>query len=222
VTDDASTDGTYKVLKHLSEIDLRVRVFRNKKNIGAGPSRNCSIENARGKYLAFIDADDLWCADKLGMQLAIHQAGARISFTGYEVIDKDNISRRQYIDCDAGRDTYGYWDLIYKKVVFGCSTVMVNSELVAGKRMPDLRTGQDYSFWLQLLRDGEPAYKLPIPLTKYRITKNSISRNKFKKALRQWEIYRKYECLSLGVSVMAWLSYSVRASIQRLRSITIR
>ncbi|EOK5629794.1 glycosyltransferase family 2 protein, partial [Escherichia coli] len=78
--------------------------------------------------------------------------------------------------------------MLRKKATLGCSTVILRVSAFPDVRMPDLRTGQDYATWLKILKRGTRAYLLPEVLTSYRIVNGSISRNKFKKALRQWEI----------------------------------
>jgi teichuronic acid biosynthesis glycosyltransferase TuaG len=77
--------------------------------------------------------------------------------------------------------------------------------------MPDLRSGQDYAFWLSILKGDCAAFLIPSPMTYYRVLPNSLSRNKFKKAARQWQIYRKIEQLSLAKSVWAFKSYAINA-----------
>ena len=103
--------------------------------------------------------------------------------------------------------------MLAKKATLGCSTVMLVKKTFEGLlNMPLLRTGQDYAFWLKLLKNtNQEAHILPIALTLYRINPNSISRNKFKKAKRQWAIYRNNENLNLVKSSYYFCFYSFRA-----------
>ena len=105
--------------------------------------------------------------------------------------------------------------MLRKKATLGCSTVMIRRAGFNDLLMPLLRTGQDYATWLKLLRTGEKAYILNEVLTSYRILPNSISRNKFKKAIRQWQIYRDVENLSFSMSFVCFFFYAYRAVFRK-------
>lgn len=211
VTDDCSTDNTLAILESISSKDSRVKIYRNKVNGGAAVSRNNSIEHASGEYVAFIDSDDLWLENKLEKQLDFMITNnVSFSFTAYEIIDELGRELKKTIDTQS-RGFFDYTDLLVKKVTLGCSTVMLNASLIKSFRMPLIRTGQDYAFWLKILKNGNLAYILPSILTKYRVHSSSISRNKFKKAIRQWYIYRNIESLSFIYSVYCFSFYAFRA-----------
>lgn len=215
VTDDCSTDGTYEILKYISECDSRVKVFLNSVNSGAAVSRNNCLDNASGHFLAFLDSDDLWDPVKLESQVDfINKINISFCFTSYAVIDESGSSVGITVD-DQDLNSVSYQDMLKKKATLGCSTVMIRRSLINAKRMPLLRTGQDYAFWLSLLKKGELAYLLRKPLTQYRITPGSISRNKIKKCKRQWEIYRIEEKLGLLKSSYCFMFYAYRAIFRR-------
>ncbi|MDS1909561.1 glycosyltransferase [Vibrio parahaemolyticus] len=215
VTDDCSTDDTFEVLKKISFEDERVKVFRNNKNSGAAISRNNSIENAKGEYLAFIDSDDLWIDNKLELQLKFMiDKRINFSFTAYEIIDHNDNSTGKFVDTHH-KKSLSYSDMLRKKATLGCSTVMLRKNAFSDLKMPLIRTGQDYALWLKLLKDGNRAYPLTTVLTKYRILPNSISRNKFKKAKRQWQIYRQLEDLSFFSSLECFCFYGWRAVFRK-------
>jgi len=212
VTDDCSTDGTYDKLTAFAENDARVKVFRNAKNSGAAVSRNNSLKYVSGDYVAFLDSDDLWSPEKLEKQLAFMGEDRCFSFTSYSVIDEEGGSLEKVIDGSHREgQAFNYRDMLLKRATLGCSTVLVESTLIEGLFMPLIRTGQDYAFWLSILKSGVKAEVLPEALTCYRITSGSISRNKFKKAKRQWEIYRSIEKIGLIQSILFFISYSYRA-----------
>jgi len=105
-----------------------------------------------------------------------------------------------------------YKDLLAKKVTLGCSTVMLKNDAFDNIRMPLIRTGQDYALWLQLLKKyNVNAVLYPKVLTSYRIVAGSISRNKLKKAIRQWSIYRNLEKINLVMSMWYFVNYAWRA-----------
>tara|TARA_X000000950_G_scaffold288894_1_gene408167 strand:+ start:17453 stop:18208 length:756 start_codon:yes stop_codon:yes gene_type:complete len=211
ITDDCSKDDSYFLIDKISKKDKRVKLHRNKKNLGAAVSRNSSISRADGKFLAFIDSDDLWQKNKLQHQFQFMiDKDAAISFTPYKIISETGIYSNKIIDISSP-DVITYSDLLFKKATFGCSTVMISISKVGKVVMPNIRTGQDYATWLSILKLGYNAYVLREPLTSYRVVSNSISRNKIKKAKRQWEIYRSIEKISLSKSIIYFISYAFRA-----------
>lgn len=212
VTDDCSQDSTWKILNEIKKKDKRIKIWRNKTNSGPAKARNNSISNSIGEYIAFIDADDLWVPEKLEKQVEF-MSGKKIniSFTAYEIISENGNSLNKYID-HKNADSFSYEDMLRKKATLGCSTVMLKRKAFDDIKMPLLRGGvEDYALWLKLLKNKEKAYLLNLPLTKYRIVSNSISRNKIKKAKMQWYIYRNFEKLSILKSIECFLFYAFRA-----------
>jgi teichuronic acid biosynthesis glycosyltransferase TuaG len=210
ITDDCSSDNTFEIITKLSEQDNRVLVFKNEHNSGAAVSRNKSISNATGDFIAFIDSDDLWFPDKLQRQLDFMGENINFSFTAYELISEVGEPLNQTVDANQN-GAFDYEDMLRKKATLGCSTVMIRREAFKDLFMPLLRTGQDYATWLKLLKTGNKAYLLNEVLTSYRIMPNSISRNKIKKAMRQWHIYRDVEELPLYKSLICFCFYAWRA-----------
>lgn len=211
VTNDASTDSSLNILLDLSSRDSRVRVFHNETNIGAGASRNISLANATGKYIAFIDSDDLWKRNKLSRQIEFMQENKiAFCFTPFEIINKSGIYTKKIIDMNAPQQI-DYFGMLSKKATFGCSTVMIDVDQIPHFRMSTLKTGQDYATWLTILKNGAKAYLLKECLTSYRIVEGSLSRNKFKKAMRQWEIYRCVEGLPILKAMFYFCFYAYRA-----------
>jgi len=214
VVDDASTDGTLGILESIANNDARVRILVNKTNLGAAGSRNRALGEANGEFLAFLDADDRWLPEKLTRQLDFMRSkNAVASFTAYRVISSDGFSTGKIID-ESAKQEISYAQALRKRATIGCSTVMLAKAAVKDARMPNLRTGQDYAYWLKLMRSGILFHHFPVPLTEYRITPNSISRNKVRKAMRQWEIYRKVEELSFLYAAWNFCFYAIRAVIR--------
>ena len=202
------------LLKQVAKSDSRVKVLSNVKNSGAAVSRNNSIKHAQGDFLAFLDSDDVWLTDKLEKQLKFMTEGINLSFTGYELIDERSDRLNKTVDSTQS-GSFTYHDMLKKKATMGCSTVMVRCSQFDDMFMPLLRTGQDYALWLKLLKTGEHAYVMNEVLTQYRILSNSISRNKFKKAKRQWQIYREVECLGFISSSINFFFYAWRAIFRK-------
>ncbi|MDH1841620.1 glycosyltransferase [Aeromonas caviae] len=215
VTDDASTDDTFEKLENICKSNDRVRAFRNAINSGAAVSRNNSLEYASGEFIAFIDADDTWHPSKLTQQIKFMTDNSLdFSFTAYTLIDEDGNHLDKSVD-SKNTGFFNYRDMLAKKATLGCSTVILSRKALGELRMPNIRTGQDYAFWLMILKRGFVAYIFPSKLTNYRISQNAISRNKFKKALRQWEIYRRIEGLGAFISLYYFVFYAIRALFRK-------
>ena len=215
VVDDASNDNTLNILKEFEKQDDRIKVTANKINSGAAVTRNVSINKATGQYIAFLDSDDIWEIDKLKLQLSFMKSiNASISFTAYKVINEEGEESGQLVDTKA-TGTYDYSDMLAKKATFGCSTVILDQCLVGKMQMPLLRTGQDYAYWLSILKTGHCAYAFNQALTRYRIVPGSISRNKVRKAMRKWEIYRRIEKINVFLSSWYFLNYAWRAVFRK-------
>jgi teichuronic acid biosynthesis glycosyltransferase TuaG len=213
IIDDCSSDDTVEIVESFTLSDERIRLIKNQQNKGASFSRNVGIAKSHGDYLAFLDSDDLWEKDKLQTQITfMRDHKIAFCFTGYLIVDSSGKSSGKTVD-SSQKGSFSYNDMLAKKATLGCSTVMLKKSSFKGLlQMPDLRTGQDYAFWLKILRcTNQNAYILPLVLTQYRITPNSISRNKFNKAKRQWFIYNKIENLGSLRAAYYFCFYVVRA-----------
>ncbi len=214
ITDDASEDNTVEIIKKYSEKDARINLVSLYKNQGAAVARNNSLSRVKGRYVAFLDSDDLWLPDKLEKQLNFMKSKSSVfSFTCYETVDQDG-NIKEVVDM-LSKSRVGYDDMLKKKATMGCSTVIIDREKTGDFRFPNIRTGQDYALWLYILKKGIYADCLKEVLTKYRIRPNSISRNKFRKSLRQWEIYRDLEGLSWVKSAWCFLFYAYNAVFRK-------
>lgn len=211
IVDDASRDKTVEIIRKYVYSDTRIVYFQLVENQGAAVARNKAIELAKGQYLAFLDADDMWKPDKLSRQLQFMKDNISVfSFTAYDLVDQDGLELNRTIDLHCP-DILAYEDMLLKKATLGCSTVVLDRTNMKDLRMPLYRTAQDYALWLRILKQGVVAHSFKESLSSYRIVKNSISRNKFKKALRQWEIYRVDQQISLTKTIWYFLNYAFRA-----------
>ncbi|AVY98481.1 glycosyl transferase family 2 [Lelliottia sp. WB101] len=215
VTDDCSNDGSFDFLKQLSMKDERVRLFKLNKNSGAAVARNNSIDHSNGEYIAFLDADDYWEKDKLSLQIKyMEERSLEFCFTSYACETFSERKLCKIVDATHSGEVFTYKDMLMKKATLGCSTVILKKCLVKQHRMPLIRTGQDYAFWLQLLKETN-AVLFNHCLTHYRIVPGSLSRNKFKKAKRQWYIYREIEKINLLPAAYYFLFYAYRAIFRK-------
>ena len=148
IVDDCSKDESMEIVAQLG--DERIRVMRNEVNSGAAVSRNHAIEAARGRWIAFLDSDDLWEADKLTRHIGFMvDNGVAFSFTHYAVLNSHNELVTVF---KPAKDTYDY-TMILKHCYIGCSTVIYDSEKLGKCYMPtDAIKREDFACWLKILK----------------------------------------------------------------------
>ncbi len=204
VVDDHSSDDTVARVEAFARQDGRIRLIQLPQNGGPAVARNAAIAAARGRYLAFLDCDDLWLPAKLGRQLEFMQAsGAAFSYGAYYEIDADG-HRCGRVDVPS-RTTYRE---LLKTNVIGCLTAMYDTASVGRVFMPGIRKGQDYGLWLALLKRVDHACGMTEPLAEYRVQSGSISANKLESSLWVWRVYREVERLSLPRAAYYFAHYA--------------
>ena len=212
IIDNVSNDNTVEIVKQFCAIDERIRLIQNEQQIGIGPSRNKAIRVAKGRFLAFLDADDIWSPEKLSTQVAfMTEKNVGFSFTSYDCIDEKGDKLQRMIRQSGDMR---YHDYLHNTVI-GCSTVMLNTDIVGPVTMPDFRTSEDTATWLDILRKGYCAYSIDKILVSYRIRRQSASSNKFKAACDLWKVYRKQERLPLFKTIGCFSSYAYHALKRR-------
>jgi len=192
IVDDASTDNTEKVVK--SYKDSRIKYIKLNENSGAAIARNKGMKDAKGKYIAFIDSDDLWKSDKLEKQIKfMKENNYNIVCTSYEHINEKGDRLNRIIKCKKKVD--------YKGVLLSCpvgnSTVIYNVDALGKFEVPNIRKRNDDALWLKMLKKEKYIYGLDEVLMQYRIRENSISRKKIELVKYHWYLYRKIEHLSV-------------------------
>ncbi|MFQ2656763.1 glycosyltransferase family 2 protein [Aeromonas caviae] len=203
ITDDGSTDNTVELVKCLAIDDSRIKVEVNKINSGAAVSRNQAINRSTGKYIAFLDADDLWLPNKLSTQVAyMEQTGAVFTYTGYQKFSAEGMGGEIIPPVRITHD-----QLLYGCVI-GCLTVMFNAEKLGRQNMPLIRKRQDMGLWLMLLKLCDAAHGIPDILAHYR-TDTGMSKNKFNAARYQWRLYRDVVGLNFFKSTWYFCWYAV-------------
>ena len=205
VSDDGSSDRTCAIVKALASRDPRIRLISSPINQGPAVSRNASITAATGRYIAFLDSDDLWTSDKLEKQLAFMKARSlAFSYTGYSAIDE---ASQKPVHVNRGKSTVTYQDLLAHQTTIGCLTVMFDTTQCGKPLMPEIQRRQDYALWLKILRLGFTAERLDEQLAVYRVRRHSVSRNKIRAAWYVWRVYREVEQLSLTKSLYYFAQY---------------
>ena len=187
VYDDPDKSDLPHVLRVLKDIK-RKTIIINKKNIGAGPSRNIAILKAKGEFIAFIDADDVWKKHKLKNQLLFMLSNKiKFSFTSYSIINKKNI----IIKLIKAKRTIDYNDLI-KSCDIGLSTVMVKKDLLKKNKFPRIKTKEDYILWLKLSKQNIKMMGINQSLVSWRKLDNSLSSSIFQRIKDAFYVYNNF------------------------------
>ena len=210
IMNDVSTDNSLAVVNEFAKKDDRIKVVNTEKNMGVVKGRNHLIDLARGKYIAFLDADDYWHSEKLEKQIQfMKEKNASISCTEYTRVRENGEKINEVVI----KSEISYTDML-KNNYLGCLTVMYDVEKVGKRYFKELEKNEDYVLWLEIVKDVKTIYGLKENLAYYRVLDNSRSSNKAKTAKVRWEIYRKVEKLSLLKSVYYFLHYAVRAVLK--------
>lgn len=208
LVDDCSKDNSREIIENITKIDNRIQYMLLEKNSGAAVARNTGIKAARGKYIAFLDSDDVWKEEKLTKQLSfMEKNNVFFTYTAFETISEDN---EVYQDFVGVPERLNYTQLL-KNTAIACSTVIIDRTSIGDFEMPLVRKGQDTATWLKLLRESVSyAYGINEVLSSYRKVKGSISDDKISALKRTWNTYRNIEKLPLYKSVyyFSWYMYN--------------
>jgi teichuronic acid biosynthesis glycosyltransferase TuaG len=192
ITDDCSTDNTLEILNEYAQKENRIKIYKLEINSGAAMARNNCLKYCDSKFIAFIDSDDSWHKEKLGVQVAFMQKNNfPISFTSYKLVDESGEDLNRTIPVKISVD----YDSYLKNTIIGMCTSMVNTNITGPLQFKNIRTRQDTYLWITLLKKGFKAYGLDTVLASYRVRSNSISSNKFKAVKQVWKLYYEFENL---------------------------
>ena len=200
VYDDEDTNDI-KYVKPLIKKFKKFKFIKNKKNYGVAKSRNIAIKFCRGKFISFLDADDIWMKNKLETQIKfMNSYKPDICYTPYGIIDDEEklIGKRKV----SKKITY---NTLIKTCEIGLSTVMVSGRIKKEIVFAKLKTQEDFALWLKLLKKGYKFKRCNQVLSNWRITKNSLSSNYIQKILDAFTLFYKIENKNFTYSLFSVL-----------------
>lgn len=210
VADDCSPDGTASVVSAAALLDPRIRLIRCTVNGGPAAARNAALAEARGRWIAFLDSDDLWLPTKLEETICYAVKNRSVlTFTGFRRISFDGSKVGRYIFVPRSLS----YEQLLGNTAIATSTVLVDRHLVGDFAMEKVYY-DDFVCWLRILKTGVTAHGLDKDLMRYRVLANSVSRNKYRSAVEVWKTYRITERLGIVRSVWFFMRYAYNAFLK--------
>jgi teichuronic acid biosynthesis glycosyltransferase TuaG len=207
IADDRSPDNTCEVIESFGKADPRVRLIRQEQNAGPAVSRNAALAQARGRYIAFLDSDDLWLPGKLSAQLRfMRERDSALTYTEFRRVTQNGAETGRRIRVPAS--------LTYNQLL--CNTAIVTSSVLLDRsktgpiKMKHEAPYDDFALWLQILKAGHVAHGLQEDMVRYRVVAGSVSRSKRTSAMRVWRNYRDIEHLGVIRSAWSFANYAAR------------
>ena len=212
IIDDCSTDNSYEFAKRYE--NEQIYVTRNNKRQGVAKARNIGLKKARGRYICFQDADDLWESTKLEEQIKfMEQKQCAFSYTAFRYMKEDGTKRKRMVKI---QEKLSYEESLKNIRILTISVMIdiskINKELL---KMPDV-PAEDIATWWNVLEKGYIAYGLNRCLVYYRQTPNSLTSNKIQSAKNRWYLYRKYKKFTFLKSLHYFIYYAIYAIIKRI------
>lgn len=214
MVDDRSTDKSINIIEKYARSDKRIKLYKNKVNSHAALTRNKGIDEAKGRYIAFLDADDLWEPNKLEKQIAfMREKNCEFSFTGYEFADENGKPNGKKVNVPE--------ELTYKKAlrntIIWTTTVMFDMHKLTKEdiHMPNVKS-EDTACWWKVLKQIDRAYGMQEILSYYRRSSGTLSANKVEAVRRVWNLYRNVEKLNLIKSAYCFSGYAFNTVRKRI------
>ncbi len=216
LVEDCSKDNTHQVITdYLAEHpDERIRLIRQEKNQGAAAARNRGVRESRGRYIAYLDGDDLWEPEKLDHELRfLKEKKAAFVFMSYEFADAEGVGTGKVVHVP---ERLTYRQALKNTTIF-TTTVMFDTDRISKDmlEMPQIKS-EDTALWWKVLRQGYVAYGLDENLVRYRRPPVSLSSNKIEAIRRIWYLYRKAEGLNVFISAYYFCFWAWRAVARRI------
>ena len=204
IVDDFSTDTTVQIVNNACAKDTRISLQQLVKNSGTGVARNSALQMARGRYIAFLDADDLWRADKLQKQIDFMQSNnVAFCFSYYNLINSEGI--------ETGKQITAPKEITFSKLFLanwiGNLTAIYDSEMIGKMTIASARKRQDWTLWLKIVKKVKVAQVIPESLAFYRMGNLSVSSGKISLLKHNYQVYRKFHKLNIVASLASMIAF---------------
>lgn len=212
--DDCSADNSVNIIRKSMKRDKRIKLICNKVNSKAAISRNKGIEAAKGKYICFLDADDIWSRKKIENQLKFMKSkDCAFSFTNYEFANEKGEPNGKKVTVPPKMN---YRHALGNTTIWTCTVMLDVSKLKKDDiYMPNVPS-EDTACWWKILKKIDYAYGLNENLSFYRRTSGTLSSNKFVAIKRIWYLYRKVEKINIFMSLYFFVLYAFNAVKRRI------
>jgi teichuronic acid biosynthesis glycosyltransferase TuaG len=212
VVDDQSSDGTLALAKSFAEKDQRIKVLQSPKNLGCAGARNVALEEAKGRFVCFLDADDLWLENKLESQLGFTKTnGAALSYTCFRCISADGKEVGPVVPIPEFLD----YEELLKQNRIATLTTMIDTEKTGPVRMT-LAPRDDFILWLSIAKQGLLVMGIIQDLARYRLMPGSVSSSKIWSARKVWTLFRQSQNMSRTEALYYYAQYAVRSTYKHL------
>ena len=210
IYDDSNRSDLISVKKTLKKIKNK-NIIINKKNMGAGISRNYGIKKSKGKFLSFLDSDDVWDKNKLKKQIKFMKNNClEFSYSNYSIIDEKGILLKKIKSPNI---------IKFRDLLFSCdialSSVIINSKLLKSEKFPNLKTKEDYLLWLKLSKKNIKMMGIDKNFVFWRKTHNSLSSSVMQKLKDAFLVYNKYLKINFLFSIILIFFLSINSIIKR-------
>lgn len=207
IVNDCSQDNTEKVVEAYCVEDGRIKYFSNKTNIGPAMTRNNAIKQAGGRYVAFLDSDDVWSPMKLEMQLSkMIENSFVFTYTDYHRMSENGLVNGKRINVPSKLN----YSQLLKNTAIVTSSVVLDIDRIGPIQMKNVYL-DDFACWLEVMKRGYKAHRVDEDLVAYRIATSSMSRNKVNSAVQVWHIYRNVENFGFLKSAWCLVNYAMNA-----------
>lgn len=201
IVDDNSNDNSVSLIKSFN--DERIKFFVNKENKGAAYSRNFALREAKGRFITFIDSDDLWESNFLDRSINyLLENNEELVYSSYKRVNEDLLPLLDDFIAEDFIDS--------KRILYNCPipmlTSMYDSSRIGKIYFPEVELREDHAMWIELLKKVKHARAINDSLGIYRMRDNSVSRNKFKIAIKQFDLYYKY--LKMNIFKSAYYTFN--------------
>jgi teichuronic acid biosynthesis glycosyltransferase TuaG len=207
LVDDGSCDNSVAIAQAAAQQDPRFRLIRTPRNMGPSSARNLAVDVARGRFIAFLDADDLWLPEKLALSVAwITSRGYSFIYHDYRHMSHDGLRVGALIKAPEKLD----WRALHTRRGTGCLTVVIDRKKIPVFSFPPIAPyrAEDFCLWAQIIRMGHIGHRLPADLACYRLSAGSRSANKLEGSINAWHLYREVSMLPIPVAAFWWLQYA--------------